>query len=99
MAATPSTWGENAWGYGSWGYVNDPNAVSGWGSNAWGEGAWEDNGFVISYGAWGSLAQGFGDGTWGLGSQLSTLSTSAVTAIASLSIDAAVTGQTLAISI
>ena len=29
--------------------------------------------------------EGFGDGTWGLGSQLSTLSTSAGTAIASIS--------------
>ena len=46
-------------------------APSGWGSNAWGEHFWEDNGLVINYGAWGSIVDGFGDDTWGLGSQLS----------------------------
>ena len=99
MAGSPSTWGSNAWGYGSWAYVNNPDAASGWGSNAWGHGSWEDNAVVIDYGAWGSLVEGFGDGTWGLGVQLSTLSTSAGTAIASISIDAAITGQVLTTSI
>ena len=74
-------------------------APSPWGSNAWGEQFWEDNGLVINYGAWGSLVEGFGDGTWGLGSQLSTLSTSAGTAIAAIDITVAVTGQALTTSI
>ena len=74
-------------------------APSGWGSNAWGEQFWEDNGLVINYGAWGSLVEGFGDGTWGLGSQLSTLSTSAGTAIAAIDINAAATGIALTGSI
>jgi len=74
-------------------------APSPWGSNAWGDQFWEDNGLVINYGAWGSIVDGFGDDTWGLGSQLSTLSTSAGTAIASISIDAAATGQSLTTSI
>ena len=70
-------------------------APSGWGSNAWGEQFWEDNGIVLDYGAWGSLVQGFGDGVWGNGVQLTALSTSAGSAIASISIDVALTGESL----
>ena len=60
-------------------------APSGWGSNAWGDQFWEDNGIVLDYGAWGSLVQGFGDGVWGNGVQLTALSTSTGSAIASIS--------------
>ena len=70
-------------------------APSGWGSNAWGEQFWEDNGIVLDYGAWGSLVQGFGDGVWGNGVQLTALSTSTGSAIASISIDVALTGESL----
>ena len=87
MAGVASTSGSNTWGYGAWAYINNPDAASGWGSNAWGQGTWEDNAVLLS-----TMVRGdrsltvLAMDTWGLGSQLSALSTSVGTAIAAISI-------------